>query len=118
MFSLIESNSIFHQRNASHVGLNDLMWRNEGKLSDEELVNIIQNIGTNESHGVSNDFISGIFRNNRVNVSNLNRLNALLEEASKHHRFSFINNAEISERYILKDGVHLKETGKIIFANN
>ena len=91
--------------------------------SNIEIVNEIIKIGEKcLTHGAENVFISGLLQCSRVDPSRIKEINELFsikcEQMEFMSDFTFIDNDNITEQHLWKDGIHLKENGKNILANN
>ena len=99
-----------------HVGINDLLQGgNEiGKISKN-----ISEIGAMcKDKGVKNVFISGLIPSRKVEEHYISNLNNQLKEICKANCYIFIDNSNITERHLWRDGIHLNDRGKDLLANN
>ena len=68
--------------------------------------------------GVKNVFISGLIPSRKVEEHYISNLNNQLKEICKANTYIFIDNSNITERHLWRDGIHLNDRGKYILANN
>ena len=102
-----------------HAGINDLLSNNEHKTPDDEIATEIMKIGKNcVVNGVEKVFISGIIYCKHIDGERIDRINKILKEQSLAHNFMFIDNNKINTSHLWKDGIHLRESGKILLAQN
>ena len=57
-------------------------------------------------------FVSSILKCSRVNPDRINKINELLLTKCQQKNFIYIDNNNITEQHLWKDGLHLKEDGK------
>ena len=101
-----------------HVGINDLLNSSFKKIVDEICDDIIKIALRCRSHNIATIFISSIAYSTKVNLQSIRSLNGLLYNACRKYGFHFVDNGAVSKCDLLKDGIHLLETGKVIIANN
>ena len=63
-------------------------------------------------------FLSGIVYIKRIALQILNDIHDRLISLCKRLEINYIDNRNIRETHLFKDGLHLLETGKQILANN
>ena len=101
---------------AIHVGINDLLSSNK---SVNDICRDIISIGLRcRSNNISNVFISSIAYSSKTNTGLMQRLNRALYDECRRNRFTLVDNGTVTENDLWVDGIHLKESGKRITANN
>ena len=99
-----------------HVGINDLLRSTEDL---EEICKDIISIGVRcQDHNIGTIFISGITNSSKISQQTTERMNELLKKACTKHGYKFIDNIEVSNVNLWKDGIHLLESGMNVIANN
>ena len=68
--------------------------------------------------GVRNIFVSGLVFTTRVSLPILERVHSLISNYCREIACFYIDNKNIGEFCLYKDGLHLLEVGKKILANN
>ena len=102
-----------------HVGINNLLSAESNAVSDEVIADEIINLGVKcVQYKAEKVFVSGILKCSRVNPDRINKINELLLTKCQQKNFIYIDNNNITEQHLWKDGLHLKEDGKIILAKN
>ena len=104
-----------------HGGCNDVKpMPGHKELSYQEIAEEILNMGlTCREKGVNNVVISGLIcRKNKILSKKIWSINNILRVKCQELGFYFVNNQNITERNLWKDGLHLNHTGTIILANN
>ena len=100
-----------------HVGINNIL--SSDKNSNDQIADDIIKIGKKcIHHGVEKVFISSIVKCSKVDNVQVNEINKLLSNKCKQLDFGFIDNSNILEEHLWKDGIHLKESGKVLLAKN
>ena len=101
-----------------HVGTNDV---NNGRDSrdGDALIENIKNIALKcISYGICKVSISSICYNTRTSNDYLQEINRKIDGICRENNFNFIDNSNITEKHLFKDGLHLLYPGKVIVANN
>ena len=102
-----------------HAGINNLLSADLDNASDVEIAEELIKVGQKcVDHGVQKVFISSIIKSRKVDFNRINNINNILEEQCHKCDFIFINNNEINDEHLWKDGIHLKENGKVLLARN
>ena len=101
-----------------HIGINDLLNSSPKKSVDEICDDIIKFALRCRSHNIVTIFISSIAYSTKVNLQLIHNLNSLLYNECTKYGFHFFDNGAVSKCDLLKDGIHLLETGKVIIPNN
>ena len=102
-----------------HVGINDLLSENLSNASDQVIADQIIEIGKKCTHyGVEKVFISALLACKRVNPNRINIINDLIKVRCDFHGFVYIDHNNIKDEHLWKDGIHLRENGKVILAQN
>lgn len=102
-----------------HVGINNLLSSHLNAASDNEIAEQILDIGKKcVRNGVEKVFISALVTSRRVDSDRINSINKLLREGSDLHGYGYIRHNNIREEHLWKDGIHLRENGKIMLARN
>ena len=102
-----------------HAGINNLLSADLNNASDVEIAEELIKVGQKcVDHGVQKVFISSIIKSRKVDFNRINNINNILEEQCHKCDFIFINNNEINDEHLWKDGIHLKENGKVLLARN
>ncbi|XP_057314887.1 uncharacterized protein LOC130656060 [Hydractinia symbiolongicarpus] len=102
-----------------HVGINDLLDIKRNKSSVNEIAEkIIKLSRVYIDHGVEKVFISSVIICTRIDFEFIKSLNHILENEAKKYGYIFIDNSNIMESNLWKDGLHLMESGKVLLANN
>ena len=70
------------------------------------------------SYGICKVFISSICYNTRASNDYLQEINRRIGGICRENNFNFIDNSNITEKHLFKDGLHLLYPGKVIVANN
>ena len=70
------------------------------------------------SYGICKVFISSICYNTRTSNDNLQEINRRIAGICRENNFNFIDDSNITEKHLFKDGLHLLYPGKVILANN
>ena len=100
-----------------HAGCNDVRNR---KLSPKQIARgIIQLENFCKDYQVNSRFISSLVCRNKVHLNRkIKSMNVILEKLCQSNGFILINNSNIAEMDLENDGLHLKESGECILANN
>ena len=104
-----------------HCGTNDLQPRTGTELSEDEIAQIIIQIGERcKNAGVNCVMISSITSRRPLKCQKKrNIVNDKLRELCEQCGFVYIDNAEIRvDQHLWKDGLHLNESGTAKLANN
>ena len=102
-----------------HVGINDLLSRNRNVIPEDKIASEITEIGNRcREKGTETVFISSIIFNNRIEWERIERINQELKERCERLDFIYIENNNINAHHLWRDGLHLRENGKILLANN
>ena len=104
-----------------HCGTNDLQQRTGDELSEDDIAQIIIQIGERcKNAGVNCVMISSITSRRPLKCQKKrNIVTDKLRELCEQRGFVFIDNAEIRvDQHLWKDGLHLNEHGTAKLANN
>ena len=100
-----------------HAGCNDVGDRN---ATPEEIAKKIEEFAMMcRSYGVNEIFISSLIcRKNKILNDKIRRINFLTKLFCEEHGFVYIDNNNITEEDLWKDGIHLVQSGKDKLSNN
>ena len=69
--------------------------------------------------GIKNVFISDlVYTRRRIGLPVLERTHEMIEHRCNKLSACYVDNRNITRKHLLKDGLHLIESGKVISANN
>ncbi|XP_057308123.1 uncharacterized protein LOC130646009 [Hydractinia symbiolongicarpus] len=95
-----------------HVGINDLLDIKRNKSSVNEIAEkIIKLSRVYINHGVKKVFILSVVISTRIDFEFIKSLNHILENEATKYGYIFIDNSNIMESYLWRDGLHLMENG-------
>ena len=101
-----------------HIGINDLL----NDISIDNFINFMKNVEHMvqkcRGFGVKRVFLSGIVYTKRIAWQILNDVHDRLVSLCKSLEINYIDNRNIRETHLFKDGLHLLDTGKRLLANN
>ena len=101
-----------------HVGINNKLNENLN-ANDHDVVDGILEIGNKcVRNGVKKVLISSIVKCRRVDESRIININTMLKEKCQNYDFIYLDNDNIEDIHLWKDGLHLNDQGKIILARN
>ena len=98
-----------------HVGINDIL---HGSSIEDYMKNVRNMVNKCYSFGVKRVFMSGIVYTKRVSLQLLIDTHEQLTSLCKELKIKCIDNRNISDEHLFKDGLHLIDSGKTILANN
>ena len=105
---------------AIHVGSNNINHRIFEDLNADKLADEIIDIGKMcRQNGVKDVIFSSIFVKNSIKLGKM--ISEVVGAVSKkcgENGFHFVSNGNILRKHLCKDGVHLTDEGKNIFAGN
>ena len=101
-----------------HVGINDLLEKgkdiNIPKLAEEVIgVGLLC-----RQYNVKDIFISSIAYTTKANVNYIRNLNKEIKQLCNRYNFVFIENGNIRNTHLWKDGLHLNDSGITVIASN
>ena len=101
-----------------HVRTNDINNSRDSRDGDA-LIENIKNIALKcILYGICKVFTSSICYNTRTSNDYLQEINRRIAGICRENNFNFIDNGNITEKHLFKDGLHLLYPGKFIVANN
>ena len=102
------------------IGSNDVTHNTVDQIDVKDIVNRIINTGKKcLSYGVKEVIISSIFIKKPFKLTRIIRqVNDLSRDECKRNNFQFISNDYITREVLWRDGLHLNNDGKCIFASN
>ena len=100
-----------------HIGCNDISNKS---MSANDIAQGIINIGRYcKEKNVNDVLISSLICRAQPNLQNkVNEVNKILFNTCKLYGLGYINNSNIKVEFLVQDGLHLNETGKMYLANN
>ena len=98
-----------------HVGINDIL---QSSSIEDYMKNVRDMVNKCYSFGVKRVFMSGIVYTKRVSLQLLIDTHEELTSLCKEPKIKYIDNRNISGEHLFKDGLHLIDSGKTIWANN
>ena len=99
-----------------HMGTNDIINSEFNKdFVADSIINIARACVAFDAKGV---FISSMTVNTRHNSAAINAVNKTLKTKFLMHTFYFMDNSNIKKKYVWKDSLHLKRSGKDLTASN
>ena len=94
-----------------NIGTNNLSYQNQ--TENEIMIEIIEIVKKCHQYGVNEIFIAGVTIRPRYEKQ-INIINNLLKENATRYNYQFICTADIMEKHLWKDKLHLNEQGTII----
>ena len=102
-----------------HVGINNILSENLSIASNQVLSDQIIEIGKKGTqYGVEKVFISALVTCKRVNPNRIKIINDLIKVRGDFYCFVYIGHNNIKDEHLWKDGIHLRENGKVILAQD
>ena len=102
-----------------HVGINDLLEKGDKDINVLKLAEEIIGVGLLcREFNVRDIFISGITYTTKVHIKHIRDLNKAIKELCKRYNFFFIENDNIWNSHLWKDGLHLNDSGIAVIADN
>ena len=100
-----------------HVGGNDVI---DNKSNDVEIANDILQLAENcKVAGVNHVFVSSILiKRNPKLTAVVRRVNDILRDMCPKNQVCFIDNDNITSKYLWTDGIHLQDLGTSILSKN
>ena len=101
-----------------HIGINDILYDSSSRQINLLLQNM-REIGKKcISYRVKYVFISSLTFNKRISHKLLSEVNKMIERVFLENGYYYINNGNICENDLFKDGLHLQNSGKKILSQN
>ena len=100
-----------------HVGLSDPLNGNSRFNADSLMSNVQKIIEKCKRVGVRTLFVSGLVYTTRVSLTMLERVHILTSNYGRENACFYIDNRNIREFFLCKDGFHLLESGKNVLAS-
>ena len=102
-----------------HIGSNDVTFNNKN-INIEDIAKRIIDIGKKcKEFGVEDVIISSIFIKKNIELSKIiQKINEILQQMCSVNNFHFVNNDNVTRKFLWKDGIHLNKDGTYIFASN
>ena len=101
-----------------HIGINDTLYDNSLRQINLLLQNI-KEIGKKcKSYKAKYVFISSLTFNTRISHKLLNEVNETIERVCLENGYHYIENGNIYENDLFKDGLHLQNSDKKILSHN
>ena len=101
-----------------HIGINDILYDSSSRQINLLLQNM-REIGKKcISYRVKYVFISSLTFNKRISHKLLSEVNKMIERVCLENGYYYINNGNICENDLFKDGLHLQNSGKKILSQN
>ena len=97
------------------AGTNNLTKKKQ--TAEETTYEIIEVVKTCHNRGVQNILVSSITCR-PSHQTKVNQINDLLKNYARVYNFKLIDNANIQEKHLRNDGVHLNKEGIYFLANN
>ena len=101
-----------------HIGINDILYDNSSRQINILLQNI-KEIGKKcKNYKVKYVFISSLTFNTRISHKLLNEVNEMIVRVCLENSYHYIENGDVYENDLFKDGLHLQNSGKKILPYN
>ena len=101
-----------------HIGINDILYHNSSRQINILLQNI-KEIGKKcKNYKVKYVFISSLTFNTRISHKLLNEVNEMIVRVCLENGYHYIENGDVYENDLFKDGLHLQNSGKKILPYN
>ena len=101
-----------------HVGVNDLLGDNSKSKIENLEKNLRSMVDKCHTYGVKNVFILGLVYPTRIGLPVFARTHEMIVHPCYKLGVCYVDNRNITRKHLLKDGLHLIESGKVILANN
>ena len=102
-----------------HVGINDLLEKGNKDINILKLAEEIIGVGLLcREFNVRDIFISVITYTTKIHIKHIRDLNKAIKELCKRYNFFFIENDNIRNSHLWKDGLHLNDSGIVVIADN
>ena len=101
-----------------HVGVNDLLEDNSKSKIENLEKNLRSMVDKCHTYGVKNVFILGLVYPTRIGLPVFARTHEMIVHPCYKLSVCYVDNRNITRKHLLKDGLHLIESGKVILANN
>ena len=101
-----------------HSGINDILYVSSSRQINSLLQNI-KEIGKEcKSYKVKYVFVSSLTFNTRISQKLLNEVNKMIERVCLENGYYYIENGNVYENDLFKDGLHLLNFGKKVLSHN
>ena len=101
-----------------HIGINNIVY-NTNSLNTNHMLEDIKNIARKcKRYGIEKVLISGLLTANRLEQDVTEEVNKSVKNRCNIEGYCYVNNDKITSANLLKDGLHLLDTGKQILADN
>ena len=101
-----------------HIGTHDTLYDSSSRLINLLLQNIKEIRKKCKSCKVKYVFISSLTFNTRISHKLLNEVNEMIERVCLENGYHYIENGNVYENDLFKDGLHLQNSGKKILSHN
>ena len=101
-----------------HIRINDILYDSSSKQINLLLQNIKEIRKKCKNYKVKYAFIPIFTFNTRIYQKLLNEVNEMIEKVCLENGYHYIENRNVDENDLLKDGLHLQNSGKKILSHN